>query len=724
MARTALAISESHAESQFDGPELDDPDDQPEYFSEKDEVSAEGADAAISEPQGSAILEYADPDEDVAEDEDESRVKVEPAEQIDWLRYLPPFILAGALLGLLPMWNGAVFAGAAAVMALMLALLPLRREMIAIAAASAIFALPQVLFLKTGMLKPTEYSMFHWGYTIDDPTFYKVAYYLAFTFGFKWILIGIALGFCTKLQRLMMAAFTGLVIMALCFQFSEELLTNHKFFNIWLVLMNLPVAFGLVKLWNLFSGAKAFVGKLAAIILGFLVIVGGVIDLYPIKNGYSVEYKYTGDRLVEWVKDNTDPKAIFLSHRYVNHGILLAGRRLFYGHPYYAWGAGYPTSERDQVYKKMFESQDPAEVLRLLHENRISYVAIDNAVRRGDFIKNPNEALMQAYFETVFVDTDNKYDNLKIYAVPDVLGTPNPSIPLPVASPTPTPAPKTAFDGGEGSGPGEFKRPRGIVSDSKGDFYVADTGNGRVQKFDAAGKFLASYGKAGPGEGELGEPNGVAIDNAGNIFVTDSLNHKLVKLGPDGTFIKEWKGPEPGFYGPRDIEFGPNKKLYIVDQGRTRIVVFDPVGDTFTTFGGPGGGEGQFLESTGITIGDNMVFVADLGNNRIQVFDLDGKFIRLWEVPPWERYVWHYPDIAYDDQTKRLYVTNGWKKEILLFDVNGNPVEDTIRPEGQIEMNNPSSIDIAGTGKTRHILVVNTGSNKISQFELEPLSAK
>ena len=672
--------------------------------------------------------------EDDAEDERESEDleagdptdEAEPEPREPWTERFAPFVFCGLLLGLMPMWNGAVFAGAASVLALMLLLLPFRREMMALAAASAVIALPQVLFLKTGLLRVPEYSLFHCCYTIDDPTLYKVFYYLIFTFGFKWILIGIAIAFGSRLQRLMILAFTALILIAINFQFSEEVLANHKFFNVWLVLINIPVAFGMVKLWGIFPGAGAVFGRALAITLAILITIGGIIDIFPIRNSFWAEYKYDGDPLVEWVKTNTDPKSIFLSPRYVNHGILLAGRRLFYGHPYYAWGAGYPTSERDIIYKRMYESKDINEVFRLLKENRISYVVIDNSLKRPDLIRNPNDKLMEAYFQTVFTDAENKYDNIKILAVPEVLGPPNPNILLPEA-PSPTPAEdptQTAFKGGAGNAPGQFSRPRGITSDRKGNFFVADTGNGRVQQFASDGKFIASFGKQGSNEGELGEPNGIAIDTTGNIFVTDALNHKLVKLGPDGKFIKEWKGPDPGFYGPRDIAFGPNKNLYIVDQGRTRIVRFDPSTEAFTSWGTSGAGEGQFLESTGITIGNDLVFVADLGNNRIQVFDLDGKFIRMWEVPPWERYVWHYPDLAIDEQAKLLYVTNGWKKEILVYDVNGMPIQSDVKPDGHGEFENPSGICFLEANKKKRILTVNTGSSNVSEIGFDIKTTK
>ena len=112
-----------------------------------------------------------------------------------------------------------------------------------------------------------------------------------------------------------------------------------------------------------------------------------MLDLFPVKNSFWVEYKFENDRLVDWVRNNTDPKSVFLSFRYVNHGILVAGRRLFYGHPYYAWGAGYDVNGRDALYRKMFESKDINEVFKLLKDNKIDYVAIDNQQRRGDFVK-------------------------------------------------------------------------------------------------------------------------------------------------------------------------------------------------------------------------------------------------------------------------------------------------------------------------------------------------
>ena len=643
-------------------------------------------------------------------------------ESSDWLRWasrLSPFIFCGVLLGLMPLWNGAVFAAAAAVLGMLFVLFRLKKEMAALALAAALSALPQIIFLKTGVTRPPGYSLFHWGYTIDDPTFFKVATYLIFTFGFKWLLIAAAFYFASGFQRRFMAAVFALIGLTFCFQFSEEVLANHKFLNVWLVIANVFVAYGLVRIWNLNLGTTLLPARAAAVILAVLITIGGVLDLFPIKNSYWVETKYQNDPLVDWVKENTDPKAVFLSHRYVNHRILMAGRQLFYGHPYYAWGAGYDTGARDVVYKKMFESKDAAEVLRLLKENNISYVAIDEAIRKSDFIKNPNEAIYEAYFPKVFTDTEKRYDNLNIYQVPNVLGSPQTERDTQVDATDAV----NAFEGGVGDGRGQFSKPRGIAAGDNG-FFVADTANSRVQKFDLDGKFAAFIGKAGDSEGDFKEPNGIAIDAAGNIYVADALRHRLIKFAPDGKFVKEWKGPaETHFYGPRDIAVGPNKDLYILDQGRSRVVRFSPAAETFSEWGTSGAGEGHFNEPTGIAIGADLVFVTDTGNNRIQVFDLDGKFVRLWEVTVWDKYLWHYPDSVFDEQAKRLYVTSGWTKEVLSFDIEGNSLESLKSEEGEL-LDNPSAMFLSSTKKERRLLVLNTGSAKVSRFALEDPKAK
>ena len=128
------------------------------------------------------------------------------------------------------------------------------------------------------------------------------------------------------------------------------------------------------------------------------------------------------------------------------------------------------------------------------------------------------------------------------------------------------------FKGGKGAGKGEFDSPTGIALDVDGNVLVADTNNGRIEKFSTSGALVTILGTKGSSHGQLGEPNGIAIDRAGNIYVAEvASNHRVQKLAPDGKFVAEWKGSEPGFYGPRRIAIGPDDSLYVVDQGRNRV---------------------------------------------------------------------------------------------------------------------------------------------------------
>ena len=332
---------------------------------------------------------------------------------------VPGFIFSGVVLGLLPMWNSAVFVAAAAILGVLFILCPLRFQMLGLAVTSGVIALPQMLFLSTGAGRAHMPKLLHWGYTIDHPTAINVVKYLGFTFGFKWLLIVLALVFATNLQRRFFLAVLSLLAVAFCFQFTIEVLANQKFIHIWVIIANLFVAFALWRLWHLSVAGTTLPGKFAAIVTTLLIIPGGIIDFFPIHNTGWSEVTYRNDPFIDWLNKNTTPREIFLTDRFVNHPILMAGRRVFYGWPYYAWSAGYDASKRDRVYTDLFENKDPWKVYRLLKENNIRYVGFDGAVRQAQFIKRPNEQLYATYFPKVFEDKQNKYNSLTIYKMPD-----------------------------------------------------------------------------------------------------------------------------------------------------------------------------------------------------------------------------------------------------------------------------------------------------------------
>ena len=617
---------------------------------------------------------------------------------------LPGFIFSGILLGLLPMFNSAVFLTAAAVLGLLFILFPLRLQMLALAITAGLIALPQMFYLGTGSGRAQMPRLLHWGYMVDQPTAENVLKYLGFTFGFKWLLIALALIFAGSLQRRFFLAALSLVAVAFSFQFTIEVLANQKFLHIWVIIANLFVAFALWRLWRFSLGGSTVPGKLAASVLFLLVIPGGIIDFFPIHNTGWGEVAYKNDPLIDWLKKNTKPRDIFLTDRFVNHPILMAGRRILYGWPYYAWSAGYNAGKYDKLYTALFEGKDPWKVYHLLKENGISYVAYDNAVRKGEFIKRPNEQLYATYFPKVFEDP--KYNGLIIYKVPETSPPKLNALPEGVTN---------MFEGGKGSGKGEFDLPRGMCVDGNGNILVADTGNGRIEKFSPTGNFLTVIASKGSGHGQLGEPNGIAVDRSGNIYVAEvASNHRVQKLAPDGTFIAEWKGPDAGFYGPRGIAIGPDDSVYVVDQGRARIVKLSPDGQVLTVWGSKGNGDGQFDDHTSVAVDPttNKVYVADPRNKRIQVFDSNGKFLTKWVIPEWGKPA-GFEDLIVDSKTGRLYASSANMDAVLVLDLNGNRI-GTLAPKPPDRFGGPSALALFN----RKLYVLNMYGNSVSAIDL------
>lgn len=272
------------------------------------------------------------------------------------------------------------------------------------------------------------------------------------------------------------------------------------------------------------------------------------------------------------------------------------------------------------------------------------------------------------------------------------------------------------FRGGKGSRKSQFDSPTGIAVDGSGNVLVADTGNGRIEKFSPTGAFLSTMGSKGSGHGQLGEPNGIAIDRAGNIYVAEvASNHRVQKLAPDGTFIAEWKGPAPGFYGPRRIAIGADDSIYVVDQGHSRIVKFNPDGTVVTGWGSKGNGDGQFNDPTSVAVdpATNKVYVADPLNKRIQVFDANGKFVTKWSVPGWGEPV-GFEDLAIDSQTGRLYASSAHISTVFVFDLNGTRL-GSLMPKPPDKFEGPSALALFD----RKLYVLNMTGNRVSVIDFQ-----
>jgi uncharacterized protein (TIGR03663 family) len=198
--------------------------------------------------------------------------------------------------------------------------------------------------------------------------------------------------------------------------------------------------------------------------------------------------------------------------------------------------------------------------------------------------------------------------------------------------------------GERGSSPGRFIKPAGLAVDGDGNLYVADSGNHRVQKFDAEGKFIAEVGSSGKGEGQFNEPWGVAVDSQGNLYVADTWNNRIQKFDRDLKFVTQWgkpasdlTNPKPyDFWGPRDVAIDPQGNVWVADTGTCRVLKFTSDGTFLASFGKCGSEPGQLREPVGIEIAANGdIFVADAWNSRIQRFDSQLNPVAQFPTPGW-----------------------------------------------------------------------------------------
>jgi hypothetical protein len=326
-------------------------------------------------------------------------------------RNLLGWIFCGVVIGLLPYWNSPTYLAALALFGCLFVLVPERLGTACLLAAAVIVGLPQVLLLRSGNV--LHYSLLNPGYTLENPTVPLVVKYLGWTFGVKWILLGVAIVFAKGFQRRLLLAIFSLVVIVFLFQLSVDIFNNHKLLNIWATLVNVYAAFAL---WQI--AKQKFVGPALAVALTIATVFGGVVDLFPLHNDPMLAVPYQNDRLSQWLLTNTKPSDVFLTHEFLTHPILFTGRKIYLGYTLFAWTAGYNVPDREQQYRQMFQTSDFNELTRLLHDNHIAYVAIDDGVRQNETLPDLNEAVFEQHFPKVFEDTAHVYDNTVIYKVP------------------------------------------------------------------------------------------------------------------------------------------------------------------------------------------------------------------------------------------------------------------------------------------------------------------
>ena len=145
------------------------------------------------------------------------------------------------------------------------------------------------------------------------------------------------------------------------------------------------------------------------------------------------------------------------------------------------------------------------------------------------------------------------------------------------------------------------------------------------------GKLISSWG-----DNLFIMPHGLKVDNKNNIWVTDVGLHQVFKFSYKGKLLltlgvaRVAGNDSSHFNKPTDIAIAKDGSCYVSDgYGNSRVIKFSAQGKYLFEWGKKGSKESEFNVPHGISLDDyNNVYVADRQNNRIQIFDSTGKFIK------------------------------------------------------------------------------------------------
>ncbi len=206
---------------------------------------------------------------------------------------------------------------------------------------------------------------------------------------------------------------------------------------------------------------------------------------------------------------------------------------------------------------------------------------------------------------------------------------------------------QAATFGNEGSAEGNVKEPSAVAVESyfsEEDVWVADTGNGRIEKFSPTGAFIAAYGSKGKEKekGQMERPTGIAISKS-YVYVADSGNNRIdVFSRSNGKYSREIAmpaSPAGVAVGKVDINGTEEEYLFVAIPSKN-YVRYGSVINPSKTLGSAGSGNGQFEEPIGVALSNtgqekgkgNKLYVTDKGNHRVQIFEPEGVNFRLYNV--------------------------------------------------------------------------------------------
>ncbi len=172
-----------------------------------------------------------------------------------------------------------------------------------------------------------------------------------------------------------------------------------------------------------------------------------------------------------------------------------------------------------------------------------------------------------------------------------------------------------------------------LAVDGEGRVHVAQRGTDRpVLVFDRDGTLAGTWG-----EGQLAEPHYISPGNDGAMLVADRDAHQVLRFDRHGKLVqalgkRHWPSLDAPVNHPTAAAQAADGEIYVADgYGNSSVHRFAADGSVIRTWGGQGSGPGAFTTPHAVAVDRRgRVLVGDRENNRVQLFDREGKYLAEW----------------------------------------------------------------------------------------------
>ena len=235
--------------------------------------------------------------------------------------------------------------------------------------------------------------------------------------------------------------------------------------------------------------------------------------------------------------------------------------------------------------------------------------------------------------------------------------------------------------GTKGTGPGQFKYVEDFALSADGHLLATDAAHAYVQVFDkTTGKYISRFGGKGDDDHNLDKPEGIAVAPNGHIYVADYNTGYVKVYDKNYKWVKTFSdyGSEPGENIKSEFMDIYKGRLYMPEAGNHRVNIFDLDGNFIALFGdggntGPDDAEGLLNNPEAAKVSsEGKIYVSDLKNDRVQVFDLNGKFLFGWGKTGSGQGEFKAPAGLAIDKNDNIYIAEIGNNRVQVFDKKGN----------------------------------------------------